>query len=530
MEAQKRHGFWERRNDSNSFSPSYPLRTVPGLRFLLDRRKEKRKMKRVRKIWLAVVMGLGLLFLSLFVVVQSYLNSQEFQKQFLSEISRQLHCKVQLEKIRIRIFRGADLINIQVSKNDFLSRSLIKAERLRLRYNFYEALFHRRIVLDELRFTAPEIHVNIDEFHEREILSSLPRPLSLTPVVQGKVFSKSVGIVPPTTTTKTSAPIQSTFSSSPPGRSWLTLPSIDLRRFVIENGLLIVITPDRGQEVFREVQVHVAFSSIPHPEGSGTIQCRTVDLAQKVELTDVEVAFRWHGDLVTFPKFTAGAFGGSINGSFEVDRSKVGMPSELQVFATNLVVDHVCRFLGLQGVDKRQGEVSGQLQMQGHFQGSLLQPSLASGRGQIRIQEGRLMNFPVLALLGGFLNRPDFRDLPLQKCEAEFILQSGKLQVKHFEMQSAEIQLGGFGWINFLDQTQEFQMELALGENLARWFPPKTLEGITHRPDGFVGIPFILQGSLQHPQSDLLARFMPLSKRAYGGAIFDTIFQAVPAK
>ena len=107
-------------------------------------------------------MAAALLLLgALLGVAQMYLNSPRFQQQLTEEVSRQIQCEVRLEKMKIRLWRGIDLVGIQLASDQRRPRDFLKAERLRLRYNFFEALFHQKIVIEELKLSSPSIKLDL---------------------------------------------------------------------------------------------------------------------------------------------------------------------------------------------------------------------------------------------------------------------------------------------------------------------------------------------------------------------------------
>jgi len=299
---------------------------------------------------------------------------------------------------------------------------------------------------------------------------------------------------------------------------------------MVENGSLIIIMSDRDRLEVCGAQINAAFSSDPVPSGMGTMICQTIKLPKKVQLTQAKVDFLWRKDSIVIPRVTTRLWGGLVEGKFKADQNRNEMPFEIWLSAENLAMSDLMRSLGSGGASAQGGEMLGQLQAQARFQGSLLRPETASGQGQVRVQNARLVNYQGLVLLGGLLNRPDFQNLPLQKCDLDFVLQSGQLQIPRFEARSSDIQLTGEGWIRPFEETQEFKFKLAIRNDLAAKVPKEALEGLDRRADGYIEVPFRLWGSLSRPQTDLAERFSALAAQAVGGAILDKIFRAVPAK
>lgn len=481
-------------------------------------------------IFLATAVAFGLLFAGLFGAAHVYLNSAGFQTKVLSEIAERLHCEVRLEQMKIRLHRGADLVNIRVTSEQFRPREFMKAERLRLRYDLYEALFHQRVVLEELKFSTPVIEINLVEPVPPSGARTASRPArreTLEPSTAPSAISESAIVSAPAPKFKpTVAPKALGATES----RWPSPPAVDLRSFVIEDGSLNVALSERDRVLLQGAQIHAAFSTDPIPNALGSLLCKRVDLPQWVKLSDLKCDFLWREDSVSVNKLTADLLGGSLEAGFKVEQTANGLSFESQIAAANLWMDQVVKFASALGAGRLNGSLLGRLRARASFRGSLAHPELVEGQGQVWIQNGRLVDVVELKQLGGLLNRPSFRDLPLDKCEIDFILESGRLQIAQVEIRAAEMALTGEGTVNLLDGVQDLQMKLAFARELARRFPSEALAGATRRADGWTEIAFFVKGTAANPVSDLTARFAPLAKKAYGGSVFDTIFEAVPSR
>ncbi len=471
----------------------------------------------------AVLLTVG----GLFGAAHAYLNSKDFQEHLLAEFSREIGCDVHVGRLRVRPLRGMDLVDIQVNRADIQPSDFLKTERLRLRYDLAEALFHQQIVLEELILSSPRIQLDLSAASS----PSAPRPPAVPspkrasadtePVASAEAPpSEAVHALPPSPPAPPEAP------TNPPAKTtspWPGPPSMDLRRFVVEDAACSVLLPDQLKLEFHDAQLIASFSTDPVPTGSGLMNVTMMEIPGGIPLSNAKVHFLWRADSVAAPSFSAQVCGGVLEGKYKAEVAKGEAPFELIVVLKDLNLQQL-----LKAANLPSGYVKGKLNVQTRFQGSVRNPAEANGLGVVKVREARLENVPGLAQLGGFLNRADFYDLPLQKCEADFLLQQQRLEITRIEAMATDLELTGVGWINLREKTQEFQMKLSFGPALVETFPKKMFEGMNRRADGYVEMPFRWWGSLAHPQNDLLSKFAAIQMQAIGGSIFDRIFQIVP--
>ena len=492
-----------------------------------------------------------LLMGALLGAAQMYLNSPRFQQQLIAEVSRQIQCEVKLEKMKIRFWRGIDLVGIRLASDQRRPRDFLKAERLRLRYNLFEALFHQKIVIEELKLSSPSIKLDLSEPFSQ--MTDRSRP----PVTAGDAETPPPIVLADVPFTDESPAVSSSNRDSPPPRSpsprsppssssgaspskpipqpWvappaeqrkLEPPSIDLRRLVIEDGSLSLILPDGEKLVLSGAQIKAAFSSNPVPNVVGSVTCPLAELpshSRGMEISDLKLNFLWRANGLEIPHLSAKLLGGVIEvKNFKADATKTEWPFEMSLTVQDLSMSEL-----MTACEVAHPIFEGNLRAETKFQGSMIEPLQSSGLGQSRILNAKLVNTPALTALAGYLNRPDLRNLPLQKCELDFMLQNGILNIPRLQAISSDIEVQGQGWIKLAEQTQEFRMKAALSPAIAEKFPAETINGLTLRADQYREIPFRTWGSLDKPQTDLMMRFTAMATRFMGGSLFDKAYQGV---
>jgi hypothetical protein len=490
-------------------------------------------MKKRTSFWFLLVLVLITSLVGVFALVQSYLNSDSFRRQLISECERKLGCKMQVKKIshglrwrgsfrdrRFALLGGVDLFEVQLKRETQLPEFL-KTETLQVRFDLYKALIQRKVVLEELKFTTA--HLELDA---RVPLIALPPGVQPTPVAppQGAILP-SIPTIPGETSAMPDRPI-----SSKPGPTVVhspipAPPSFDLPRLVVDDGSLALTLPSGGQIKLMGTHVKASFGSNPAPNAAGSVRCEITEFPPRFRLHDTKINFLWRPDSLIIPNLRANLFGGVIQGDLNIDAQNKKSLLQCKVSAEQLNAIDVMKLLPPQ-----QGEVKGFISGKVHLQSPTLDAAQLSGEGQLKLQRGRLVNFPVLFLLGAMVGRPDFHDLELQKCEFDFLLHDTKLDIPRIEVTARDIQLTGSGWIKLIDQVQEFQLKLAVSQELAKNLPSGMIEDLHFRPDGYLEIPFSITGKVNRPKSDLSQRFESIGARVKGNAVFDKIFQSIPEK
>lgn len=466
----------------------------------------------------SVLLALAVLLITLVGTAYAFLNSERFQKRLVTEINRRTQCEVKFSRMRIHLWRSANLYDVQLSSSRIRPCDFLKAGRLHLHFNLIKALFNQRIALEEIKLTAPLLTLDLS----RSDVTGALKEIATVSHADGPSVDEGGGENHVETGPPAVDPVKGTASVS----TWLRPPPINLERLLTEDGKLILILPDRKRIILHEMQLKASFAADPSPGCMGTILCGKADAPYGLIFTEVRLDFFWRAEGFEIPRFKARCYGGTVEARFKLDATTAEMPFDLSGVANGISTGDL-----MAGNRAKNRMVEGILQTQLTLQGLLVDPLQASGVGQIRMLEGRLINVPALVYLGGFLNRTDeYSRLPLKKCELDLMLHAGTLQIPRLTLASAAIELSGNGSLRLTDQTQEFQMKLALAKDVAGLLPESTMEGATSRPDGGVEIPFRTWGGINRPKHDLGNRFAPLATKAFTGALFDRLFKEVGGK
>ncbi len=479
-------------------------------------------MKRRTIILFCVLLQLVLLVVALAFVIQSYLNSRRFQSLIVQELSNYVECEVRLGQMKNGVLSGLDMRNVVLTSPDVTPHRFLMIQRARIRYDLSEALFHQRIVIVKVSLDEPVLELDLTEPFGKSGRRLAHRNAILSDACEGSLMRVDHSAPVPTDAVM-EAPV---FQSGPSLHSrvgWPAPPAMDLKGLWVQHGMVTLHVAHGQTIVAHEVEVKASLSSTPVPSGVGAISCETLDLPEDFRLNSASVSLLWRRDTLTIPNFSADLFGGRLDGDFKADQTKPGIPFDLQLKIQNIETEEV-----LEKVRWTEGDVRGRLQSSSSFKGLLVSPELASGEGQLEVDDAHLVNVSFLALLGGYLNRSDLRNLPLQVCGLDFNLKARRFSIPRFQIQSADLAFLGNGWIQFPNQTQEFWFKCALADKIATQIPPQMVSNFTKKTDGSGEISVHTWGRIHKPETDLELNLSGARNRAIGGAIFDQIFEAIP--
>ncbi len=486
----------------------------------------------MRRAWLkalAAVIAVVLVLGGLFGIAHGYLNSRDFQARLLHEVSAKLGCEVRVARMKIRLHRGLDWVDIEASSPAIRPETFMKAARLRVRYDFFQALFRRKIVLTEVRISQPRITLDLSEAAAAPAAPSVtvaaadaPPPRMEVAREAEKPMDEEKPAVPPSAS-GASPPRTPPASPPPVAEAWPPPPRMNLKNLQVEDGAGDVIVAPGDRIQYAGLQVRASFSEDPTPTGAGNIALATLQLPQSPLLRSVRGQFLWQAETIVVPSLVAQVCGGNAEATLRLEK-----PKDLPVFDATVVLKDLNILELARAAGVRDLPLVGKLQAQVRFQGALASLGAPNGLGQVKVRDARLFRAPGLSQLGGLLNRQEFYDLPLTACEADFILRANRMDLSRIQVAAAELDLTGSGWLNFNERTEELQLKLGIAPTLAASLPSGLFEGLPRRASGWVEVPFRIWGSMDRPQNDLVARFAAIQMRAIGGAVFDRIFQAVP--
>jgi hypothetical protein len=128
-------------------------------------------------------------------------------------------------------------------------------------------------------------------------------------------------------------------------------------------------------------------------------------------------------------------------------------------------------------------------------------------QGNAEVVDCRIEDSKMLALLAKLVKVPDLAEPEFKECLVEFTLAGSVLSTPTVSLKGQALQLTGGGKLNLVSSTLDYDMQLALSENLFKKVTAKQLRAaFTQREDGFWVVDFRLFGTTEEPETDLLQR------------------------
>ncbi len=480
-------------------------------------------MTRRTIIILCILLQFVLLGVALGFVIHGYLNSRRFQSLIVQELSNYVECDLRLSGMKNGLFSGLDMMDVVLTSPEVVPSQFLTIKRAQVRYDLLQALFHQKIIIRKILLQEPVLEVDVTQ----PLGKSMRRFAGLNSIFDALKTDSATGVnslVSRKSSAVTEAPV---YQPDPGGTrvkvGWPQPPAMDLPSFVVHGGLVTLRVAHGGRIVIHDMEARISLSSTPVPSGAGAISCGEVNLPEDTRLASAKINLLWRGDTLTIPSYAADLLGGHLEGEFGADQTKEGVPFHLTLAMQNVDAEEI-----LQKAKWKEGRVEGRLRCSSRFEGMMVKPEDATGEGQLQIDGARLVNVSFLALLGGYLNRSDFRNLPLQMCDVDFELKKRRLTVSRLRIQSADFGMMGNGWIQFPKQNQEFWIKCRFAEPIAGQIPPQMVSGFLRKPDGSGELAFHTWGTLRKSETDLQINLSGAKSRAVGGAIFDQIFESIP--
>jgi hypothetical protein len=241
-----------------------------------------------------------------------------------------------------------------------------------------------------------------------------------------------------------------------------------------------------------------------------------------LKLARFRADYLWENGRVALNSWEGKLLGGMVAGRLALEASDKGSIMEIQGEASHLGASEICYAAGFPGQWVR-GDAYVQFHLRGHLTDNV--EFEGTGRGQLR--KARLTNVPYLVLLGGYLNRPEFKDLEITQCEVDYVVKNGRLDFSNVQFSVSGIRLMGSGWFHPGQDRCEINLKSTIDRDFAGQFPSKVWDGGSRNERGDVELPLRVWGSSSRLQSVFGNRLDHIFYQAVGGSIFDKLFDAV---
>ena len=231
----------------------------------------------------------------------------------------------------------------------------------------------------------------------------------------------------------------------------------------------------------------------------GTLRIDRVTWQNGAKLEALEAPFHQENWTTVFPVLKARMAGGTVQGNGTVQFEPNGPIFTLELLADSVKLN--------QFVPDQQatGALHGKLQLRGDTNDM----RTFRGSGQFHLRNGRLEQIPFLQMLGQALSIEELSNLELQKAELDLRADEGKIFVDRLIMESPNLRLHAQGTTEW-DGTLALNARLGANAKIRRQLPgfvEANFRPITANDD-YREVPFIINGTLEHPCTDLMEVLM----------------------
>jgi len=131
-----------------------------------------------------------------------------------------------------------------------------------------------------------------------------------------------------------------------------------------------------------------------------------------------------------------------------------------------------------------------------------------TGNGRAEIDNGQLMEIPLLNLLATLLQIDALHDLKFSECVLEFSISNNVMQTPVIRLTSPQIQITGKGSVSLDNHSLRHDMTLTFAKGALDRTPDEIRGLFAEQPDGSLALDFKVTGTYDSPKTDLTKRIM----------------------
>ncbi len=453
---------------------------------------------------------LGALLAIALLAVNLYVQSKETQARIENELSQRLGTELKIRRISVTPWWGLKLTGITMPQveasapGDFLQAD---AFRLRVRLT---SLFSRRLVIKEISLINPTVvwAQNADGkwrlpatlLTEADAETAAPPVVATAPGTAHSSVPRALSAVSATVSQKTAEAEPADFTP-------------EVRRVALTNGNFRFLDERRKPIAnFEGVRFRSNLRSATALRGSASI-ART-SLRGRFFLRDLKSPLTYDPSELDFSSITAEAAGGEVMGRFTMRPSEADSPFAVMVKFRALEADRlVTEARGPEGMV--QGKLEGHLEATGQT----ADPNALNGAGEIHLRDGQVRRYSLLVALGQLLQIDELIQLKLDQAYVKYHITPGVVTIDELVLTSPNLRLSATGTIAFNGDLL-LESKLAINERIrGQLFSVVRDNFQPSEVAGYSAVSFQVNGSLEHPRTNLMDKVVGEDLKDLGGAI-----------
>ncbi len=453
---------------------------------------------------------LGALLAIALLAVNLYVQSKETQARIEEELSERLGTTLQIRRISVTPWWGLKLTGITMPQADASAPGdFLQADAFQLRVRL-TSLFSRRLVIKEISLINPTVvwAQNADgkwRLPTTLLPEAAPETAAAPPVASAPGNADSPE-------PRAMSAISASVSQKPMERE-PTKFTPEVRRVALTNGNFRFLDEQRKPIAsFEGVRFRSSLRSATELRGSASI-ART-SLRERFFLRDLKSPLTYDPSELDFSSITAEAAGGEIMGRFTMRPSDADSPFAVMVRFRGLEADRI-----VSEAQGPEGMVQGKLE--GHLEatGQTADPNALNGAGEIHLRDGQVRRYSLLVALGQLLQIDELIQLKLDEAYVKYHITPGVVTIDELVLTSPNLRLSAAGTVGFNGDLL-LESKLAINERIRGQLFSVVRDNFEPTDvAGYSAVAFQVNGSLEHPRTNLMDKVVGQDLKDLGGAI-----------
>ncbi len=462
-------------------------------------------MLRLRRTigWLLVVVIA--IFLVSLLGANLYVQSQTTQQRIQQELSQRLKMPLRIQRISVTPWGGLNLSGITIPQlNDNGSPPFLEAKDFRLRVKV-GSIFWRPLVIKEVALIGPAVIWPQNESGEWRVPMREPAEVRAQPPPETSPVPENV----PEHTPAENGP-------APPKAEKVEVAPAgpQIRRVRLSDGSFHFLDREKRNVALFD-GLHFTSSIRDITTMRGQVRIDHIALRDRVFLSALRSPVRYNSEELELSGINAQIAKGQLAGDFSMSPQKEDSPFTVHANFRRVQADQLVAEAG-GSRDIVHGFLEGTLTVTG----KIGDPAALTGSGTISLQNGRVQQFAVLAMLGQLLQIEELTQLELEQAEAKYHLNGNTVHVDELILRSPNLRLTANGSVSLRGGKLALDSVLAINEKIRSQLFRGMRENFVATADpGQYALQFHVGGSLDKPKTDLVERAVGADLKNLGGVI-----------
>ena len=456
------------------------------------------RLKRVFRITLFLVLGVGGCFGVALLAINLYIQSPGIQRELRESVSESLDLPIDVFRITFTPWGGLNLESVTVGTPGSAS-PVLQAQNLRVRCD-YNALFRRKIIIREILLRHVEITIPMGANEHGPLVvqeKKTSRPSSHPTQAVTSRSPTEIAAASPAPSAPPSGPARTpTLGDTLSRRFW-----VEIQKFKLKDATITITHPD-GTTV-AQVRGLECILDFRHGDYVGRAHADSALVVDNVQIEDIGMPVKFQAGVLSIDDINASAAGGELNGALSVDFNEPGVDYRLRLHVVGVDLNEVAsrsnNFL-----DRAHGSLEGTLALTG----SVRDPSRLAGLGTLEIKSAYLDQYPLMQEIGRWTQIDELRRLDLERAVSNFRVTGPNIQVDaiHLVSKNCQITLNGE-----VEDAHRLALDgrLTVSQYLSQKIPNELEDNFQTGTDGQSRyLDFKVSGSVAKPESNLFEKII----------------------